>query len=140
MSFRIASANGSVAPLKSEKLTIEPEVTGIAEQIVASAVSIVGTTFTITTSCLNAHSSGAWLCTEAPLWLSNRRSMDVVVTAATSADPEKRRKIHEVMARHVKTTARWEIVAASSATQVGPFVVAVGKVGATALGAAAVTF
>ena len=140
VTIRLTAINGSAAPLAREKLTIEPETNTVAEQINASVVTNIGGVITITTSCLSAHSPGAWVLTAAPLWLSNQRELGIVVTSATAADPEKRRKINEVMQRHGRSVTRWNIVRASNATQVGPFVFGTGIIGSTALGAAAVTF
>ncbi|HEY1956685.1 MAG TPA: hypothetical protein VGH28_13790 [Polyangiaceae bacterium] len=143
----LAAVNASDAPLVGEKITIEPDVVGNAEAVTVTAVS-PGTAaggpspYTVFATFTKAHSVGAWVGTAMPLWLSNRYQLQVVITDAASKSAVKRSAANAVLARHCRTCERWKLVAASSASQVGPFVFGAGHniFGATALGSSAVNF
>lgn len=134
-----------IAPQRQQLLTVEPEVNVVAERITVDAVqlAIPGsglTQSTLTATFAKAHSAGAWIVNQAPLWFSTQRILQVFVTTAAGRDPDTRRKIHEVMARHSRMVSRWEIIESADRAHSGPFVVGVSRVGSTALGSAAFTF
>jgi hypothetical protein len=137
-----SAVNASSAPLVGDKLTIEPEVTGIAEAVTVTAVTLdpVTNTGTLTATFTKAHSANAWACTATPLWLSNRYELQIVVTAAAAADATKRHAVNEVMRRHAKSCEAWCVAAASSSTTVGPFVIGNGIIGSTVAGDASAPF
>lgn len=144
----LASVNTSAAPLVGEKITIEPDIVGNAEAVTIASVTptivngISSSPYTVTATFTKAHSAGAWACTAAPLWLSNRYQLQVVISDAASRNAIKRGAANAVMARHCRSAERWKLVAASSSTQVGPFVFGTSHnyFGATALGSSAVNF
>jgi len=147
VSVQLQCINTSAFPLAGENLTIEPEIAGVSEaftvQTVTSAPGVTDVcTITPTAPFARAHSVGGWAVSAAPLWLSNRYQLEVIISDAASRNAEKRRKVNETMARHCKSCERWKLVAASSSTQVGPFVFGVGHniIGATALGATPTNF
>lgn len=142
------AVNGSAAPLVGEIITCEPDIAGWAEAVTVTGVTTTGglsssaLAGTITATWARAHSANSWAVTAAPLWLSNRYQITIVVSDAASKNGPKRQAVHGVMRRHAKSCERWKIVAASSSTQVGPFIFGAGKnyFGATAVGSAAVNF
>lgn len=144
------SVSASPAPTVGDKLTCEPDIVGWSEAVTLTAVTTNATpagstgalTGTLTATFTHAHSANGWAVTAAPLWLSNRYQLQIVVSDAASRNGPKRKAVHAVMQRHAKTCERWKIVAASSSTQVGPFIFGAGHnyFGATALGSSAVNF
>lgn len=149
VAVHVTLRTASTRPLAGMKITIEPEVDGIAEaaDIVSWTPDTVGgqpslTSGTLVVSCANPHSEGAQITNASPLWRSTQREVCVIVSIAAAKDAETRRKIHEIMARHCRTATRWEIMAASSSTTVGPFLVGAGNntIGATAIGDTAFVF
>jgi len=139
----IESINASAAPLVGEKLTFEPDITGNAEAVTLTAVTpsivsgIASSPYTVTATFTKAHSVGGWAITGAPLWLSNRYHLQVVLTATAATNATKRALANGVMQRHARSCERWSIAAATSSTQVGPHTCGVTITGATPTGAAA---
>ena len=146
LAVKWSAVNASAAPLVGEKITIEPDIVGNAEAVAITAVTTdVGAaanalTGTLTATFTKAHSVGAWACTAAPLWLSNRYELQIVVTDAASKDAVKCDAVNRVMQRHAKSCETWCIAAASSSSTVGPWVVADAIVGSTVLGDTAGAF
>jgi len=67
---------------------------------------------TLTANFTRPHESGSMgYVGDFPLWLSPRRHMVVFVSAAAAADPERKRKVHDLMSRMVKATTTWAITA-----------------------------
>jgi hypothetical protein len=56
-----------------------------------------------------------------PMWMSTKRHSLVVLTAVAAADPEKRRRVHDLMRRIARAVSTWDIVAESEPGQAGPF-------------------
>lgn len=99
--------------LVGDVLLVEPENSARSEAVAVTAVG--AGTFTATFS----YAHDAWcLATTAPFpqWHSTKRTALVVATAAAAADPETRRKVHEIMARMARAVSTWSI------TPGGPFV------------------
>lgn len=142
----LTAVNSSSAPLVGEKLTIEPDIAGNAEAVTITGVTAKTTAagtvigWTVTATFTKAHSAGAWCVTAAPLWLSNRYQLQIVVSDAASRNGPKRKAVHGVMQRHAKSCEVWCIAAASSSADVGPFVIGPGLVGATVVGDSAAPF
>lgn len=139
---------GDVQPTVGQKLCFEPEVNVLTEAAVVTAlgsdlsvgspaISIINL---LTATFAKAKDANSWFASAMPLWSSSQRILQVIVKPAAAEDPETRRKIHEVMARHCKTTTEWEILESSDGVHVGPWTVNVGVVGATAIGDAPMTF
>jgi len=75
---------------------------------------------------------------EYPYWTSSKRHSLVVLTASAAADPEKRRKVHELMGRLARGVSTWDIAAESAPGFAGPFRVGEGRLGMTPIGTVAV--
>jgi hypothetical protein len=141
--------NDSEAPLVGEKLSVEPDLSNpwaervtVAETPTAAdqaALREIGrvrfrATFTM------PHTVGGWVCNHHPLWIGNQRELRVIVTTSAARNPEKRRLVHEAMARHMKTTSRWHILESADRVNVGPFIVGLSNVGIVPIGPAAAPF
>lgn len=108
-------------------LTVDPGRLGLEEAVAVTAVG--GGTLTATFT--KAHDSGAIGTTMPfPNWQSSKRHSLIVISAAAAIDPEKRRKIHELMQRIARGVSTWSITDNS-----GPFLVGVSRIGVTPFGA-----
>lgn len=99
--------------LVGDVLLVDPQNPGRSERVTVTAAGVGTFTATFT----NAHDVGA-LATSAsfPQWQSTKRHALVVLTAAGAADPETRRKVHDVMVRAARGVSTWAI------TSGGPFI------------------
>jgi hypothetical protein len=70
-----------------------------------------------------------------PAWRSTKRHSLVVLSVSAAADPEKRRKVNELMQRMARTVSTWDICAGSGSSTTGPFTVGGGLLGITTIGA-----
>ncbi len=99
--------------LVGDVLLVDPNNPGRSERVTVSAVGVG----TFTGTFANAHDAGCLAMTESfPQWQSTKRHALVVLTAAGAADPETRRKVHDVMVRAARAVSTWSI------TSGGPFV------------------
>ncbi len=107
--------------------------TGTAEVVEVTAVSPAGADpHWFEAIFTNAHDPNA-LCRTGPfpLWTSNQRSLLVVMTPEAAVDPEKRRKVHELMNRAAHATTSWDIAASSDGVTTGPFTLDLSPLDAT---------
>lgn len=91
-----------------DKVVMSANNIGIAELVtlaVGTAPFFLRATFT------KAHDPGD-ICTTAPFpyWLSSQQVVLVIVTPAAAVDPEKRRKVDQVMKQIMRTWVQWVIV------------------------------
>lgn len=114
--------------LVDDVLVIDPGKLGIEERVTVTAV--VDGVFTATYT--KPHDVGALCITQPyPMWTSNQRHATIVVSAAASVDPEKRRKVDDLMSRYARVVSTWQIVEGTSTTTAGPFKVGEGLIGIT---------
>lgn len=144
---QISYLNNSQAPQVGEQVTVEPETSSVTENVTITALARSSGSIQLpdllTATFVNPHTIGAKILTGPyAIYQSTQREVNVIVSATAAKNKETRRKINKLMARALKATARWEIMAATSATQVGPDTIGVGNniLGATALGSSAYTF
>jgi len=93
---------------------------GIAERVFATAAD--PSSFTATFA--NAHDSGD-VCTTAqfPYWTSNQGHVLVIVKPAAARDPEKRRRVNQVMKQIMRTWVTWSILPSTNGTSTDVFTI-----------------
>src|SRR5262249_11391681 len=83
-----------------------------------------------------AHDDGVFVTTMPyPLWASTKRHALIVLTSAAAADPEKRRRVHNLMRKIARGVSTWSICDGGAGKTNGPFRVGVGRLGVTTIGA-----
>lgn len=99
-------------------LVVSPETLGMEERVtVIAAGQSEGPNF-LRAIFTKAHDAGCLGTTQPfPMWTTTRRTILIVLKAAAAIDPEKRRKVHELMARIARGVTQWSIV---QETFVGP--------------------
>ena len=120
----------SLDPQVGEKLTIEPEIPGIAEAVTITAItaptglSVTVPTFagevhksageadpwSLTATFTKAHTSGCHAHNAVAFQTSSQREVRVIVKSAVIVDAETRRKINELLSRAVREVTRWQIL------------------------------
>lgn len=92
---------------KGDAVVMSANNIGLAERVIVADASASAFTATFT----KAHDVGD-ICTTAlyPYWVSNQQHVLVVVTPAAALDPEKRRKVNDVMKQIMRTWVQWDIV------------------------------
>lgn len=108
--------------------------------VVNPAAGVTGNAPKVTATFVHPHSVSAWMLSACPVWQSTQRELQIIVKPASARNVQTRRRVNQVMQRHVKTTTRWRIIETSSTTTVGPWIVARAIIGATALGDVAFVF
>lgn len=108
----------------------------------AEVVTVAGTGITVgavdyrsfTATFTKPHAADAVMVVgDWPYWHSTKRQALVVLDETAAQNGEKRRKVHELMARMAREVSRWQIAGASVGVA-GPFKVGVGKLGVTPIG------
>lgn len=114
-----------------DKLVVDPGLSATEEVVTVSAST--ATTFTAT--FLKPHQAGA-LCTTQPWprWSSTKRFSLIIVSAAAAVDTRRRQAVNDLMSRIARGVSSWAIVAATSSSTAGPFVIGSSPLGATPLG------
>lgn len=126
----------TAGPVAGEKLVIDAGATGVQETVTISAV--LTNPDRVELDCNRGHNPGVLAFTHPyPSWASTKRHNLVVLTASAAADPEKRRKVHELLSRMCRASSVWNITDGVAGTTLGPFQVGVGKLGITTIGAVA---
>lgn len=137
-------AVGDLYPTVGQKLCFEPEINVLTEAAVVTALarSVSGLQHydLMTVLFTKAKDANSWFASAMPLWQSSQRVLQVIVKPVAAHNVETRRKIHEAMARHCKTTTEWEIIESADGVTTGPWVVNVAYVGSTAIGTAPFVF
>lgn len=124
----------SLPPLVGAKLTIDPADANRTEVItILDARAGIDNDCGITFVAGGPHNPGTIAASCMPMWRSNQRHVAVLVTPG-SITPELARQVNQVMQRHMKSVTDWSIVAATPLGLTGPWIVAEGIVGETALG------
>lgn len=99
--------------LVGDVLLVDPANPGRSERVTVTAAGVGTFTATFT----SAHDDDALATTASfPQWQSTKRHALVVLTPAGAADPETRRKVHDVMVRAARGVSTWAI------TSGGPFI------------------
>lgn len=114
--------------LPGDILSLEPENIVSAQAITILSASTSGPT-TASAIITKSHDAGAILRSHAPVWISMRRSMIVVVTPAAAQSRVTRSKIDALMRRLVRGTTIWSI-----ASGLGPFTVGSSQIGMVPIG------
>lgn len=131
-------AVGDLYPTVGQKLCFEPEVNVLTEAatVTALARSVAGleNPDLLTATFTKAKDANSWFASAMPLWQSSQRVLQIIVKPAAAANVETRRKVHEAMARHCKTTTEWEIIESADGVNTGPWIVNIAYVGSTAIG------
>ena len=113
-------------------ISVEAGIPGRGE--IATITSAAG--LTATAVFANAHPAGGAITTgPIPIWNSDKRNILVIVSDAASADPERRRKVNDLMARICRAVTTWSIVKQHSSVQTGPFQIGISSIGNVPLGA-----
>lgn len=136
---------GGPFPKVGQALCIEPDNNVLAESVVVQAVSFSSPLLTspdlLTVTATRGKDAGAYFSSAFPILTSTQRELQVIVTPTAARSPSLlRRQVHQVMARHCKSTTRWQIIESADHVTTGPWVVGVARVGATAIGSAPYTF
>jgi len=93
--------------LNGDKLVVEPEILGQTEVVEVSEVTSSGFKATFEKSHdLNCIASTV----PYPYWISTQRHCFIVVTQSVAEDANKRRQIHELLARLLRGVSTWDIV------------------------------
>lgn len=97
---------GSQAPVVGERLSFDPDTRN--SNIETIVVTAVGAN-TLTALFTKPHEAGAIGTNYNPAWISSKRYVRIFVTLEAAKNPEKRRKIHELMRRMARGVTQWEI-------------------------------
>ncbi len=124
-----AITSGQVTLTVGDVLVVDPAIPGITERVTVTASSAT----TITATFAKPHDAQTLATTQLyPYWTSSQRHAMVVVTPAVAFDGDKRRQIHELMARIARGVSTWDIVPSVDATHTAPFTIGdavLGRVG-----------
>jgi len=96
----------SEPPIAGEMYTIDPDPRKTIEVITIESAD--SSYFTATFK--RSHEPKTVAITPYPFWSSERRYSTVVVSLAASQDPEKRRKVNELMSKISRGVSQWAIV------------------------------
>lgn len=152
--YVIVTQPASPAPAPSEELLVgdtllvQPENSMLSERVTVTDVqNVFGVRLFFTATFAKAHDQYCYATTAPfPQWISTKRHALIVLTASAAADPEKRRKVNELMARMAREVSTWAITdgvlapgggPGPGSTTLGPFKVGEGKLGITTIGAIA---
>ncbi len=111
---------GEGAPLIGDKFVVEPEIPARAEVV---TIEFVGENITATFN--NPHDANCLATTQPyPMWTGTQRANLIFVSMSASVDPEKRRKINELLERILRGVSTWAIVGADPGPPpvAGPFI------------------
>ena len=127
-----------------EVLVLEPANLTLSERVTVTAVRRTDpenpflTQFFFTAIITKPHHPGD-LATSMPwpLWVSDQANSLIIVTEAAALDPEKRRKVHDLMGRMAKGVSTWSITAAPNEFTLtsGPWRAGDGRMDVTTIGA-----
>lgn len=144
----LKNQNGKVVPadftdpIVNDFMVIEPENNGRREVVHIEATGIdappgVEIPFTTLTATFNfAHEPNCLaVAMPYPMWTSTKRHSLIVLTATAAADPEKRRRVDELMTRIARDVSTWNICAGTSSSTSGPWKVGQSLIGITTIGA-----
>lgn len=110
----------SVQLFDGDVIVVDPGLKGITERVTVS--SPTATTFVATFNL--PHDAGAFATTQPfPYWTSNQRRLTIIVTQTAALDPEKRRKIDELMRRIARGVTTWQIAPKASSSLTGAFTI-----------------
>ena len=114
--------------LVGDTVVVEPEILGITETVLVSAVSAGSFTATFN----KPHSGGCLATTQPyPLWTGTQRASLILVSALLAIDPETRRKVDELMQRIARGVSTWCVVQDLGGGTAGPFILDVSPMDAT---------
>ncbi len=132
----VSPGSTSNAPLVGDQLVVDPENDARTEVVTITAVAApVAGQFDIAATYTSAHDGGCTATTQPyPMWASTKRHSLVVLTNAAASDPEKRRKVHEKLAKILRGVSTWSITDGAGGVTGGPFRVGVGRLGITTIG------
>lgn len=124
----------AIDPVVGDVFVLSAGQVGIEEAVTIDGVDTTARTVTFTS--VRPHGIGSVAFTHPyPAWRSTKRHSLVVLSASAAADPEKRRKVNELMQRMARTVSTWDICAGSGSSTTGPFTVGGGLLGITTIGA-----
>lgn len=135
----LPDADGEQVLVGGDRLVVEPENLDACETVEILDVGTDGSDLTLTAVFSNAHMPGCAAHTfPFPLWVTTQRRILVVLAASAAADPETRRKVHELLERMLRTVTTWDIAGLSGVDTIGPFRVEEGMLNVTTIGQYAV--
>lgn len=105
----ISVVEHSEYPIAGESYIVDPDPRMNIEKITIESVS--GNS--ITTTFSRAHEPMSSATSPYPLWSSYARYSNITVSHSAVSDPEKRRKINEIMSRSARGVSQWAIVSGS---------------------------
>lgn len=122
--------------IPGDVVVVSADDPSLAERVVVTAVGVEADVFdTFTAAFAMAHEPGATLTSgDYPAWVSTQRQFLVVLTPAAARDPERRRRVHELLDRLVRGTSTWAIVEETAPGHAGPFLIGVSPLGPTTVG------
>lgn len=132
---------GEVTLATGELVMVQPENTALAERVTIMGVRGSGPTREFRAIFTNPHDIDAAVTTmNFPWQFSTSRFAFVIVKTLTAINPEKRRKVDDIMARVARGVSSWTVVqpTAPGALTIGPFSLPV-PLGAVPLGQLAFT-
>lgn len=130
-------ANDPARVLINEKLTIEIENLGNAEQIQVTAVGEDSKGLFFTADFIRGHGIGASvLYGTVPVWISTQRSVLIIVKSPAGLDRDKLRRMNEIMESVSRGVTSWAVVEPNPANpnHVGPYTLNQSRVGLTTIG------
>lgn len=105
------------APLPGDVVVVHPDVRGPIEKVTLADVS--GSTLTATFT--KAHDPGTLARTGlVPAWLSTQRFARISLTTSAARDPEKRRRVNQIMGRIARGVSQWAIVGQAGTARTAP--------------------
>ncbi len=98
----------STHPQAGERFSFDPDTRSASiESVEIESVDTLAQALTAT--FYRPHEAGSIGTNSNPAWISSKRYVRIVVTLAAATDPEKRRKINELMRRVARGVTQWEI-------------------------------
>jgi hypothetical protein len=122
-------ADAEVSLAAGDVVMVQPDNTALSERVVVADARVVSGERQFRATFTAAHDDGSVVTNQPWPWqFSMARHALVVLTATAAADPVKRSRVDDVMARMMRGVTTWGIVRAESQTAttvtVGPFTVA----------------
>jgi len=109
ISVNFVPVGASEPPRKGEHYTVDPDPLSTVEviKIDSSTATSISAVFS------RSHDPGTIATRSYPFWSSHRRYSVITTTLAASQDPEKRRKVNNLMTRAARGVSQWCIVSNS---------------------------
>lgn len=105
-------------PLPGDVVVVCPDVRGPIEKVTLDDVTIENF---LTATFTKAHDAGTLARTGlVPAWLSTQRFARISLTTSAARDPEKRRRVNQIMRRAARGVSQWAIVGQAGTARAAP--------------------